>query len=432
MLDSDREERGTDLQQKLITLWRLTSVLSLSAIAACAQTTSLPSNPGSPSQQMAATVIQRWPAGSSTIAGTGKWAYEEGVLLDGLAAEWQVSHAPVLLAYIQASIDRYVAEDGSIRGFQLDGHILDDIEMGRADLFLYRTTHLSKYAKAAEFLHQQLVSQPRNSYGGYWHKQTYPNQMWLDGSFMAEPFRAAYAATFHQVTDFDDIAHQLLLMDAHMRDAKTGLLRHGWDESKAMPWADKVTGLSPEVWARAMGWYMMALVDVLQWFPKDHPQYAALIAALQRNAAAILLAQDPASGLWWQVMTHPGETGNYFEASASCMFTYALAKGARLGYLPTQDKVVASKSWRVINARFITANPDGTLTLHGTVSVGGLGGKPYRAGDYAYYLSEKVVDNDPKGVGAYLLAASEMEQADTKQEPPRRTYKRHNIQAVVL
>ena len=178
--------------------------------------------------------------------------------------------------------------------------------------------------------------------------------MWLDGAYMAEPFRAAYAATFQQPADFDDIAKQLLLMDEHMRDPKTGLLRHGWDESKSMPWADKTTGLSPEVWARAMGWYCMALVDVLDWFPQDHPQRPALVAALNRTMAAVVKVQDPESGLWWQVMTHPPHTGpmaqkqpdgsirmasrtgngNYLEASASCMFTYALAKGVRMGYLP--------------------------------------------------------------------------------------------------
>jgi unsaturated rhamnogalacturonyl hydrolase len=406
MLDDDpeREEDPTVRQTNLLLL-QLTCALALCTMAAGAQTVSATS----PGRKMAETVITHWPTGSSTIAGRGKWAYEEGVLLDGLAAQWQVSHDPALLAYIQASVDKYVSSDGSVPSFNAGGHILDDIEMGRADLFLYRVTHQEKYAKAAKFLHQQLATQPRNASGGYWHKQTYPNQMWLDGAYMAEPFRAAYAATFHTNADFDDIAHQLLLMDVNMRDAKTGLLRHGWDESKAMPWADKTTGLSPEVWARAMGWYMMALVDVLDWFPRDHPQHTALVAALDRNAAAVLRAQDPTSHLWWQVMTHPGEPGNYFEASASCMFTYALAKGVRQGYLPAADRTVARKAWDAINAKFITTASDGTVTLHDTVSVGGLGGKPYRAGDYAYYLSEKVVDNDAKGIGAYMLAASQMD-----------------------
>src|ERR1700727_1169722 len=210
----------------------------------------------SPSRTMAATVIKMWPAGAVlTTAHPGTWGYEEGVLLDGMAAEWHSTTDGDDFKYIKAAVDKYVTDDGTIRGYRADGHTLDDIEMGRAVLLVYRVTQQPKYYKAAKFLHEQLAAQPRTASGGYWHKQIYPNQMWLEGGFMAEPFRAAYAVTFQQAADFDDIAKQLLLMDAHMRDAKTGLLRHGWDESKQMPWADKTTGLSPEAWARAMGWY---------------------------------------------------------------------------------------------------------------------------------------------------------------------------------
>jgi unsaturated rhamnogalacturonyl hydrolase len=385
-----------------------------------------------PTQKMAATAIQQWPAGNvSTTGAPGKWGYEEGVLLDGIAAEWHATGNGDDFAYIKAAVDKYVTPEGNITGYKADAHTLDDIELGRAVMVVYRATLLPRYAKAAEFLETQLALQPRTASGGYWHKQIYPNQMWLDGAYMAEPFRAAYAASFQQPQEIDDIARQLLLMDAHMRDPKSGLLRHGWDESKSMPWADKATGLSPEVWARAMGWYCMALVDVLDWFPKDQPQRPALIAALNRNLSAVLKVQDSGTGLWWQVMDRSphaaprlmkqpdgsirlsvehSSDGNYFEASASCMFTYALAKGVRLGYLPSADEAAAQRAWAGIQKKFITTNPDGTLTLHGTVKVGGLGGTPYRAGDFAYYVGEKVVDQDAKGVGAYLLAGSEMDQ----------------------
>ena len=375
------------------------------AIAATAQ---------SPSQKMANTVIKNWPAGATSPHGEPKWAYEEGVMLDGLAAEWHTTADGAYFKYIKASVDALVNDDGSIKGYKAEGHTLDDIEMGRATLLVYRVTQQPKYAKAAKFLEDQLALQPRTASGGYWHKQVYPNQMWLDGAYMAEPFRAEYAATFQQPKDFDDIAKQLLLMDQHMRDPKSGLLRHGWDESKQMPWADKTTGLSPEVWGRAMGWYEMALVDVLDWFPNDHPQRPALVAALNRTIAAVIKAQDPQTGLWWEVMTYPHRQGNYLEASASCMFTYAIAKGVRMGYLPQSDEAAAKRGWDGIQKKFITTNPNGTLTLHGTVKVGGLGGKPYRAGDYAYYLHEDVVDNDAKGIGAFMLAGSEMEQASTE------------------
>ncbi len=235
----------------------------------------------SPSRAMAATVIKMWPTGAVlTTVHPGAWGYEEGVLLDGMAAEWHATADGEDFDYIKTAVDKYVTDDGTITGYKADGHTLDDIEMGRAVLLVYRVTQQAKYAKAAKFLHDQLALQPRTASGAYWHKQIYPNQMWLDGAYMAEPFRAAYAVTFQEPGDFDDIAKQLLLMDEHMRDPKTGLMKHGWDESKQMPWADKTTGLSPEVWARAMGWYAMALVDVLDWMPKDHPQRAALIAAL--------------------------------------------------------------------------------------------------------------------------------------------------------
>ena len=231
---------------------------------------------------------------------------------------------------------------------------------------------------------------------------------------MAEPFRAAYAATFQEPREFDDIAKQLLLMDAHMRDVHTGLMRHGWDESKKMPWADPKTGLSPEVWARAMGWYAMALVDVLDWFPKDHPQRADLVAALNRTAAAIVTYQDKKTGLWWQVMDKGERAGNYPEASASCMFVYALAKGVRMGYLTQGDEASARQGWEGIQKTFVTTGADGLMVLNGTVKVGGLGGTPYRSGSYEYYVGEKTGVNDAKGVGAFLLAGSEMEQAATE------------------
>ncbi|MEO8735719.1 MAG: glycoside hydrolase family 88 protein [Edaphobacter sp.] len=369
----------------------------------------------SPSRTMAAMVIQEWPAGVvSTTGHPGAWGYEEGVLLDGMAAEWHTTADGQDFHYIKAAVDKYVTADGAITGYEPKAHSLDNIEMGRSVLLVYRVTQQPKYYKAARFLYEQLAVQPRTSSGGYWHKQIYPNQMWLDGAYMAEPFRAAYAATFHQPGDFADIARQLLLMDAHMRDPKTSLMRHGWDESKRMQWADVRTGLSPEVWGRAMGWYAMALVDVLDWMPSDQPQRSELVAALNRTMAAVLKYQDAKTGLWWQVMDKGGKAGNYTEASASCMFVYAIAKGVRMDYLPQADEASAKRGWAAIQKAFVIAGADGKITLNGTVKVGGLGGKPYRSGSYDYYIGEKTSGNDAKGVGAFLLAGSEMEQVATE------------------
>lgn len=235
---------------------------------------------------------------------------------------------------------------------------------------------------------------------------------------MAEPFRAAYTAQLEHGKDLHDVAVQLLLMHEHMRDARTGLLRHGWDESRRQAWADPQTGLSPEVWARAMGWYMMALADTLPWFPQNHPDRARLVAVYREMAGAVAKQQDAASGLWWDVLGHAGEPGNFLEASASAMIVYALAKGVRVGVLPPELLKTAIRGWNGIETRFVTREPGGTLTLHGTVKVSGLGGKPYRAGDYSYYVHEATGDNDMKGVGAYLLAASEIMRRSSAPPPP--------------
>ena len=198
-------------------------------------------------------------------------------------------------------------------------------------------------------------------------------------------------------------------MERHSRDGKTGLLYHGWDESRQQRWANATTGRSPNFWARAMGWYAMALVDTLDYFPEKHKQRKELVAILNRLAQAVAKYQEPQSGLWYQVLDKGTAKGNYFESSAACMFVYALAKGVRKGHLRGSYMQVAQKGYRGILKEFVKTDANGRVNLEGTVIVGGLGGNPYRDGSYEYYLSEKVVTNDPKGIGALLLAATEME-----------------------
>ncbi|HET9479255.1 MAG TPA: glycoside hydrolase family 88 protein, partial [Pyrinomonadaceae bacterium] len=194
----------------------------------------------------------------------------------------------------------------------------------------------------------------------------------------------------------------------------TGLLYHGYDESRKQRWANPTTGRSPNFWGRAMGWYAMALVDTLDHFPKKHPQRGALVAILNRLARAVAKYQEPGSGLWYQVLDKGAEKGNYLESSVACMFVYALAKGVHKGYLPAAYMRVADNAYRGIVREFLKTDANGQLNLERTVSVGGLGGNPYRDGSYEYYLSEKVITNDPKGVGALLLAATEMETRTTR------------------
>jgi unsaturated rhamnogalacturonyl hydrolase len=357
-------------------------------------------------------VLRVWPEGKiDTQRHPGEWTYEEGTLLDGVIAEWRVTGDGRLFAYAKAAVDNSVDKDGVIHmdggaPFPVDAHSLDNVEMGRTVLTIYRVTQQERYYKAVKFLHDQVLQQPKNAAGGYWHKEIYPNQMWLDGAYMAEPFMEGYGKTFGHPDEMDAAAAQLLLMDEKMRDRKTGLLHHGWDQSMKMDWANKQTGLSPEVWSRSMGWYAMAVVDVLERMPPTDPQRLAFEGLARRVLQVVARYQDPESGLWWQVMDKGGQKGNYLEASASCMFVYAMAKGVRQGVAPMSMEQNVTKGWAGIQQRFV--KPDGTFS--GTVKVAGLGGKPYRSGTYEYYVGEAVGDNDAKGVGSYLLALSEMTQ----------------------
>jgi unsaturated rhamnogalacturonyl hydrolase len=361
-------------------------------------------------ERMAATAMTRWQNSWETDpARTERWSYEQGVLLKGIENVWLNTADGRYFRFIQQSIDRFVTDDGNIKTFKLEDYNLDNVNEGKMLLTLYRVTEREKYKKAADHLREQLKGQPRTHEGGFWHKKIYPYQMWLDGLYMGEPFYAEYAMLFHDTAAFDDIAKQFIWMEAHSRDPKTGLLYHGWDESKQQRWANPQTGLSPEFWGRAIGWYAMALVDTLDYFPQDHPQRAELIAILKRLAPVIQKYQDARSGTWYLILDKPGDKGNYLEASAACMFVYALAKGVRHGYLPDSYLAVAQKGYQGILKEFIETDANGQTNLNGTIGGAGLGGNPYRDGSYQYYVGEKIVKNDPKGVGAFLMASAEIE-----------------------
>lgn len=367
-------------------------------------------------EQMASTVMEIWKDSLSTGEGKPvKWTYDQGVILEGIDAIWRRTGNGDYFRYMQKSMDHFVTSDGKIRTYAQDSHNIDNVKNGRSLLTLYKVTGQDKYFKAATLLWDQLKSQPRTKEGGFWHKKIYPYQMWLDGLYMGEPFYAEYAAFIKDDKAFDDIANQFIYMENHARDAKTGLLYHGWDESKAQKWADPKTGVSPHFWGRAMGWYGMALVDVLDNFPDNHPKRKELLAILGRLAVAIQKYQDPESGVWYDILDLPDRKGNYLESSVSSMFVYTLQKGMRKSYLPASYAAAAKKGYAGIQKEFIEQRADGQINLKGTVSVSGLGGTPYRDGSFEYYVREKVITNDPKGVGAFLLAANEVELAKIPQ-----------------
>ncbi|MEO6406857.1 MAG: glycoside hydrolase family 88 protein [Ferruginibacter sp.] len=364
------------------------------------------------SQAVAATAMQIWKDSFALDGKPVKWTYDQGVILEGIEAIWKQTANPLYFNYIKQSMDFFVGEDGSIKTYKQEDHNIDNIKNGRALLTLFRVTGNKKYWTAATTLREQLRTQPRTTEGGFWHKKVYPYQMWLDGLYMGEPFYSEYAMLAHDDSAFNDIVNQFTWMENHSRDTKSGLLYHGWDETKQEKWAEKNTGRSPQFWARAMGWYAMALVDVLENFPADHPKRKDLIEILKRTTNAIEKVQDKKTGAWFDILDKPSESKNYIEASASSMFVYAIAKGARLGYIPAGKIAIAKKGWVGIEKYFIK-NENGQTNLYGTVKVSGLGGKPYRDGSLGYYLSEPVIVNDPKGVGAFLKAAVEMEMLQT-------------------
>jgi unsaturated rhamnogalacturonyl hydrolase len=233
--------------------------------------------------------------------------------------------------------------------------------------------------------------------------------MWLDGIYMGCPFYAEFAATFDEPAAFDDIAFQIITIEKHTRDPRTGLLYHAWDESCQQRWANPVTGCSPHFWGRAMGWYVMALVDVLDHFPPEHAARQEFLTILQRTLSAVACVQDESTGLWWQVLDQGNRLGNYLEASGTCMIVYAIAKGVRNGYLDESWLPIAARGFEGLLNHLVTVDDEGQINLHGICSSAGLGGNPYRDGSFEYYVSEPIATNDLHGVGAFILAAIEME-----------------------
>lgn len=336
-----------------------------------------------------------------------KWDYVHGLVLTSFEELNKQFPKKIYQDYIRSYVDNLVQNDGSIATYKIDSYNIDMIVAGRLLFNLYESTKENKYLIALQTLKKQIEEQPRTISGGFWHKKIYPNQMWLDGLYMGEPFYAQYTKTFENGKNFEDIAKQFELIERYDKDPKTKLLYHAWDESKQMPWANKVTGTSPNFWSRSLGWYAMALVDVLDYFPKDHPNYNQLVEQLNDLAAALIPFQHK-TGLWYQV-TDKGELkGNYLEGSGSAMFVYALAKGVNKGYLPKKYKKVALKGFDGITKKLIKTNDKGEIIITQVCAVAGLGGNPYRDGSYEYYINEKKKDNDPKATGPFILAALEL------------------------
>ena len=337
------------------------------------------------------------------------WNYTQGLVAQAMIQVWKAGNNKAYYSYAKEYADKFIDSKGNISGYKIEEYNIDCVNSGKFLFDLFEKTKDERYRKAIILLRNQLKTQPRTSEGGFWHKQRYPNQMWLDGLYMGAPFYAQYAVAFNEPAIFDDVVNQFVIIHKHTFNPEIGLNYHGWDESKTQKWANPETGCSPNFWGRAMGWYVVALVDVLDFIPREHAGRARILEILNQVVVGVKKYQDPKTGLWYQVLDQGQREGNYLEATASSMFTYALLKASRKGYISTDYKAIAVKAYNGILKNLIQNNGDGTINLTKCCSVAGLGGNPYRDGSYGYYVHEPVRANDAKGVGPFIMASLEFD-----------------------
>ncbi|KJD31113.1 glycosyl hydrolase family 88 [Tamlana nanhaiensis] len=366
------------------------------------------------SERMMLSEIERFPEPTKLdFATRARWTYTPGLVLSACSRVYEKTNNQKYYDYIYDYANTLIDSTGTIDTYKLENQNLDMIKSGDVLLYLYPKTKEERFLIAMQTLDKQLESQPTTSDGGYWHKKIYPFQMWLDGLYMAEPFHTRYAKDYiedeaKKQEIFDHAVLQFDLIQKHSRDEESGLLYHGWDESKEQRWANKETGNSQHFWSRGMGWYGMAMVDVLDFLPEDHPGRERIITYLNLYAEAVTKVQDE-SGLWWQVLDQGDREGNYLEATGTSMFTYTFAKGVRKGYLDGKYLNVANKAYQALLDNLITVEENGVVNLNQCCAVAGLGGNPYRDGSYEYYIGEKIRSNDPKGTGPFIMASLELD-----------------------
>lgn len=347
--------------------------------------------------------------------GQRKWNYTTGLELKSFMDASKRYELPWVVDYVRAWADTMATEKGEVYKYKKSAYNVDHICPARIyfDLHDMYGDQDKRYRRVTRKIREQLDSHPRTQSGEFWHKQVYPHQVWLDGFYMALPFYAEYTKRYAPKNQKDslysDIVHQFTAGAANTLDKETGLFRHAWDESRSMFWCDPQTGLSEHAWGRANGWYAVALVEVLDYLPKKHPGHKELVGQLNYFLEVLPRWADPKTGMWYQVLDCPGREGNYLESTSSIMFIYAFLKGLRMGYIDESNEDYIKGLYRKFLDTFVKENPDGTISITNCCSVGGLGGKQMRKGDFEYYLSEPVIDNDCKGVGPFIWASLEWE-----------------------
>lgn len=352
--------------------------------------------------RLADSTIKRFPDLSD------KWDHEYGVVLKGMEDLWKLTNNNKYFGYIKNSISPNISEDGEIKGYVLDTYEVDNINIGRVLFSLYHETGEERYKKAAYKLRSQFDTHPRTSFGNFLHKKAFKDIIFIDSVYMGLTFYAQFGKEFGDEEALDDAANQIINAANFNQNKETGLLVQGYNETKTEFWADPETGLSSSYWGRGLGWYSVGLLEVIEYLPELHPKRARLIEIFQSLMKGVVDVQDE-TGVWWQVLDKGHLEGNYLEASASSMFTYSLAKGVRLGFLDESYKDKALKAYDGLVEQFIEEDPDGEVHLVGTCKSGGLGVKDYRDGSFESYVCEETGVDDHKGVGAFLMAAVQVE-----------------------
>ena len=337
------------------------------------------------------------------------WDYIDGCMIMALLEIYSTTKEPKYLNFSDYYEDYRIQEDGTIDGYNKKDWNLDNINGAKNLITLYQLTKKKKYRKAAAKIFQQIYEQPRTSEGNFWHKDIYPNQVWLDGLYMALPYYMEYEVLYHKSQNIDDVYNQFFNVYKYMRDNETGLYYHGYDSSKSIFWANKETGLSQNFWLRSLGWYSMSLLDTLNKAgDKGSENWNKLKNIFIELCKSMLKFQDE-SGMWWQVPNYPNRGKNYLETSGTAIYAYSLLKGYRTGILEdTLYRDAGKKAFEGICDKYLKTK-DGKLSLGGICLVAGLGpeNKPNRDGSFDYYMSEQIVEDDAKGVGPFVLAYNE-------------------------
>lgn len=336
------------------------------------------------------------------------WNYIDGCMIKAILEMYAITGEKRYLDFADNFVDAKVSGDGSIDGYDVAELNIDNVNAGKTLFELYDLTGKEKYRKAMDLIYSQIEQMPRTKEGNFWHKSIYPNQVWLDGLYMGQPFYMEYDTRFGNKAHYADIQKQFANVIRIMRNPMNGLYYHAYDESREMYWCDKVTGLSQNIWLRAIGWYAMALLDTYTLADPEENEIRELLRNAFVDLMDAMIKYQDESGMWYQVVNFGGMDRNYLETSGSSIMAYALLKGVRMGLLPESCRIYGEKAFDGVTRQKLTVDENGELHLDGICLVAGLGGAARRHGTYDYYMSEPIVKDDAKGVGPYLLAYTQM------------------------